>query len=145
MNLSKNAIKHLIPVTFISTLTAITIMGGSVLAQEKGAERLLNLQRSSASRVVTGEHHGAMSCPKCKDVAVLTSDAKAKGGEALISGGRPTKAIARHQCGTCATTLKTEAQGKASQTVAQHFCASAGMSAMSGCSSNGKASPTPVR
>lgn len=133
MNLSNNTTKALVRVTFISTLTALAILSGSVMAQEKGAERLLNLQRTSQPSVVSATKHGAMPCPKCKDVAILTSDAMAKGGEALNTAGRPTKAVTQHQCNSCATILKTTGQGKASQTATQHSCTAPGMSTKSCC------------
>ena len=60
----------------------------AAIAQEKGAEKLMKLNRLPASEDVQAVQHGetvAMSCPKCKDIWVTVMKPTFKGAAARRS------------------------------------------------------------
>ena len=130
--------------TLVAALTGFMLLPISTLAQEKGGERLMKLnrppappkQRADAPKTVP------MSCPKCQDVTMRIPDLSAKGGAVLVAGGRPFKSVVRHQCEGCLTTLATTGHGKAKQQMARHTCTACGADSKSCCDTTGKLAAT---
>lgn len=93
------------------------------LAQEKGAERLVKLQRlntvSEVKKVQAGDTI-VMSCPKCKDTWVKVVQPPGKGGR------QETATVAQHQCPGCATKIETQGAGKQAITTIKHVCKQCG-------------------
>ena len=116
-----------------------------LLAQEKGAERLMNLMRSPAAPMIpsASPKTAPMSCPKCQDVVTQVPDRSAKGAQLLLAGGSATKSVVQHQCEGCSTTLTVVGHGKAKQQVAQHTCTACGADSKSCCSTVANGKPTP--
>ena len=116
-----------------------------LLAQEKGAERLMKLNRPPAAPTSQAAVPKTvpMSCPKCQDVVKQVPDWSAKGGQILMAGGRPTKSVVQHLCEGCSTTLTTVGHGKAKQDIAQHTCTACGAESKSCCSTVAHGKPTP--
>src|ERR1041385_5914699 len=77
-------------------------------AQEKGsakggATRLMQLNAPTATAPVTIPDYKPMSCAQCKDTVITVRDTDTRGAAArtLVSGGAPTKTIAKHLCNAC--------------------------------------------
>lgn len=110
--------------TFVVAVGGLTLLANSVLAQEKGAERLMKLNRlqtvADVQKVEAGDTV-VMSCPKCKDtwITVVQSTGKAV-------NPKETKTVLRHECPGCETKLVTEGAGKQAKNVVKHVCKQCG-------------------
>lgn len=115
-----------------------------LLAQEKGAERLMNLSRRSTAPTTKAAAPKTlpMACPKCQDVVKQVPNMGAKGGQILMAGGRPTISVTVHQCEGCSTIRTTVGHGKAKKDIAQHTCTACGADSRSCCDITGQGSPT---
>jgi hypothetical protein len=111
-------------ITSISLSALIAAVGllnstTAALAQAKGGELLVNVQRSSATPTIqkTKAGHTAMaSCPKCRDEWVAVAQPPGKGGRA------ETAWVAKHQCPTCRTRIEKVGVGKQAVTSVKHVC-----------------------
>jgi hypothetical protein len=134
---------HLTRGTLVVAVAGLAVLGNSALAQEKGAERLVKLNRPAAApkSQAAAPTTAPMPCAKCQDVVQQVPDWSAKGGAVLMAGGQPTKLEVRHLCEGCATAWSTVGHGKAKQDVATHTCTSCGADSKSCCSTakNGRA------
>jgi hypothetical protein len=66
-----------------------------------------------------------MLCVQCKNVYTSVPDIAAKGAEALMALGAPTKTVVTHLCADCKTTIKVVSLGKHSPAdIVNHKCAS---------------------
>jgi hypothetical protein len=76
-----------------------------------------------------------MSCNQCKDTLVTVRDTESKGAgaRALLAGGPPTKAVARHECKGCGTDWIIAGQGKARTNIALHRCTGCGEANLACC------------
>ena len=97
-----------------------------VFAQAKGGQRLLDLSSRQTAPKLEARSVVLMSCSKCKDFSVTQANTEAKGAQALVAGGSPTKIVASHLCKDCQTTIGVTGHGKAKQDVNTHKCASCG-------------------
>lgn len=116
-----------------------------LLAQEKGAARLMDLMRPPAAPTIPAASPRTMpmSCPKCQDVVKRAPDRNAKGAELLLPGGSATTSVVQHLCESCSTTVTTVGHGKAKQDIAQHTCTACGAASKSCCSTVAHGKPTP--
>jgi hypothetical protein len=134
---------HLTRGTLVVAIAGLALLGNSVLAQEKGGERLVKLNRPATGPTsqTAAPTSVPMPCAKCQDVVQRVPDQSAKGGAVLMAGGQPTKLEVRHLCEGCATTWSTVGHGKAKQDLATHTCSSCGADSKSCCSTaqSGKA------
>lgn len=137
--------KNLTHCTVAVVLMGLALLSPAALAQEKGAERLMNLMRPAPAPIYPAASPKTvpMSCPKCQDVVKQVPDLSAKAGEFLLSEGRPTKSVVRHLCEGCSTTVTTVGHGKAKKDIAQHTCTSCGADSKSCCSTAANGKPTP--
>lgn len=129
---------------FAIIVTGLGFLTTGAVAQEKGAERLMKLNRppAAAMRQPAESKTVPMSCPKCQDVVKQVPDRSAKGGQILMAGGRPTKPVVQHLCEGCSTTLSVVGHGKAKQQVAEHTCTSCGADSKSCCATTKDGKPT---
>jgi hypothetical protein len=130
--------------TLAITLAGLGLLANAVLAQEKGAERLIKLNRPSTAPTSQGEAPKTvpMSCAKCQDMVKQVPDWSAKGGQILKAGGIPTKSVVQHLCEGCSTKLSVVGHGKAKQQVTQHTCTAGGADGKSCCSTVENGKPT---
>jgi ribosomal protein S27E len=107
----------------MTNLTVLALAGFAFTltsqAELKGGERLA--QRPAPAAASAGFE--AMSCPGCKDATVNVPDINAKGGSVLVAGGIPVKAVATHQCASCASVTAKTGGGKHSPYTVKHICA----------------------
>ena len=120
---------------------AMVGLASVVQAQEKGAERLMKLQRLNTPADVQKVDAGdtiVMSCPKCKDTWVTVVE---QTGKAV--NPQEKKSVLRHECPGCATKIVTEGVGKQAKSVVKHTCKQCGSEDMSCCVMKKGAGPTP--
>ena len=110
-------------------LFAVTTGAGS--AQEKGSAKggatmLLQLNTPKATAPITLPDYKPMPCAHCKDrvIALRDSDTRGAGARTLVSGGAPTKRIAKHLCNACSNDWVVSGHGKMTTFLAVHTCAS---------------------
>ena len=116
--------QYLTRATFVVAVAGLAFLPTGALAQEKGAEHLMKLQRlntvADVQKVDTGDTI-VMSCPKCKDVWITVVE---NTGKAV--NPKETKTVLRHQCPGCETKLVTEGVGKQAKNVVKHVCKQCG-------------------
>ena len=105
-------------------LAMVVGMTGTALAQQKGAERLVQLQNLKTLQDLQSVEVGdtlVMSCPKCKDstATVVEKTFKAANPEEL-------KATSFHLCPSCDTKVVTTGIGKAAKDMLVHTCKTCG-------------------
>ena len=115
----------------VISLSAIIVVCASASAadQVKGAQKLVELQPIRTAEDVGAIGPGdmlVMACPKCKDVWVTYADTTAKGGQALVAKGTPTKTVVQHACPSCGATIEAKGHGKAKKEVITHICTKCG-------------------
>lgn len=108
----------------VLALTAVAWLPSQALAQEKGATKLMKLNRletnADVEKLETGDTV-VMSCPKCKDTWITVVEKPMKG-----AGVTESKTMARHECPGCESKLVTEGVGKQATTKVQHTCKKCG-------------------
>jgi hypothetical protein len=96
------------------TVAAAVALPSVLLAQEKGAQKLLGLKSAKAAPAAEA---AVMSCPKCKDSYVTVLDKSIRGANA-----NQKATVVVHGCPTCDTKLTTKGVGKAATDVVSHSC-----------------------
>jgi len=101
------------------------------LAQEKGAQKLMQLQKIDSVKALQTVDAGdtiIMSCPKCKDTyaTVVEKTFKAASPEQLTK-------VPIHLCPVCETKVVVKGQGKAAESVLVHTCKTCGSKDVSCC------------
>ncbi|MHB1309841.1 MAG: hypothetical protein ACYDC1_10825 [Limisphaerales bacterium] len=107
--------RRIILVAFAS----LALLATTAMAQEKGGELLLKLQRLSTPADIQKVEPGdsiVMSCPECKDIWVKVIQPPGKGGRKEFA------IIARHQCPGCSNKFVTEGAGKDARLKIAHVC-----------------------
>lgn len=97
---------------------------GTALAQQKGAERMMQLQQVKTVQDLQTIEKGdaiVMSCPKCKNSTVTVVEQTFKG-----SSPEQLKSVMIHLCPTCSTKIVTKGHGKQKKDVLVHTCNSCG-------------------
>lgn len=136
----KNIGNHLARAALIVAVAGLALLTNTVAAQEKGAERLMKLQRLNTPADVQKVEAGdtiVMSCPKCKDTWVKVVQPMGKGGR------QETANIQRHECPGCDTKIVTAGVGKQAKNVVKHTCKQCGSEDVSCCVMKKGAGPTP--
>lgn len=116
--------RNLTRALLVSAVFGLAFLPAVALAQEKGAERLVKLNRLNSVAEVQKVEPGdtvVMSCPRCKDTWIKVVE---KTGKA--TNPQHTKAVLRHECPGCETTLVTEGVGKQAKNVVKHVCRQCG-------------------
>ena len=114
---------------------------GSALAQEKGAEKLIQLKPVKTVGDLQALEVGdtiVMSCPKCKDTyaTVVEKTFKAVNPEEL-------KTVTIHLCSACETKVVTKGHGKQAKEVLVHTCKACGSKDAFCCVMKKGSGPTP--
>jgi hypothetical protein len=126
--------------TLLLALAALAWLPVTGFAQEKGAERLMKLNRlnnvADVQKVQAGDTI-VMSCPKCKDTWAKVVQPMGKGGR------QETASVQRHACPGCDTKIVTEGVGKQAQNKVLHTCKQCGSEEASCCVMKKGAGPTP--
>ncbi len=112
---------------------ALSLITVSAQTQVKGGEKLLQLNGSAFTTIVSPGAYKPMSCPKCQDISSNVRDLTAKGASTLMANGAPVKTVVSHGCRSCKTTTATVGVGKHTTTAASHTCASCGSVSMACC------------
>jgi len=126
--------------TLVVAVAGLALFTSGALAQEKGAERLMKLQRLNTPRDVQKVEAGdtiVMSCPKCKDTWVTVVEQTGKAAKP-----HETKAVLRHECPGCNTKIVTDGVGKQAQNKVVHTCSHCGSTEATCCVMKKGAGPT---
>jgi hypothetical protein len=112
-------------------VAALVTAPTTVVAQEKGAQKLIQLKPVKTVEDLQKLDAGdtiIMSCPKCKDsyATVVEKTFKAVKPEEL-------KTVKIHLCDACDTKLVTKGHGKAAKDVLVHTCKTCGSKDVSCC------------
>jgi hypothetical protein len=105
----------------VAALFALPVAG---IAQEKGAEKLVKLNRIQTTDNLQAVKPGdtiVMSCPKCKDIWVTVGEPAFKG-----AGAKQERVVKQHQCPGCGSERVTTGHGKAKTTEIVHVCKACG-------------------
>lgn len=130
----------LIRATFLVAVAGLAFLASSALAQEKGAERLMKLQRLNTPADVQKVEAGdtiVMSCPKCKDTWVTVVEQTGK-----AANPQEKKSVLRHECPGCNTKIVTQGVGKQAQNKVVHTCTHCGSDEATCCVMKKGAGPT---
>jgi hypothetical protein len=125
----------------LGVVTAWALLSGSLTAQEKGAERLLKLQRVTAVADVQKVEPGdtmAMPCPKCKDTWVTVAE---KTGKAV--NPQEKRRVLRHECPGCQTRIVTDELARPPKDKVVHTCRNCGITDAYCCAPQKGAGATP--
>jgi hypothetical protein len=112
----------------IAAITVITLTPSLLIAQEKGAARLMKLNPAPAPQQTVPTDIKPMSCAKCQDSYTTVTNRTAKG-----ANPEEVKTVVKHQCPTCSTFIKTEGAGKNAKNVLAHTCNSCGSTDVACC------------
>ena len=127
---------------FIAALAIAGLMAlpTFVFAQEKGAEKLMQLQKINTVEALQSVEAGdtiIMSCPKCKDTYATVVEKSFKGATP-----DQLKQVPIHLCPTCETKIVTKGQGKAVVNTVVHTCKTCGSKEVSCCVMKKDGGPT---
>ena len=113
---------------FITAIAALALLPSLGLAQEKGATKLMKLQTVQDLQQVQAGDTILMSCPKCQDTfaTVVTKPMKGMQPDEI-------KAVVKHLCPTCTSTIQTVGTGKQATDKLVHTCNSCGSPDASCC------------
>ena len=103
-------------------------VGDDGIAASPKVRQMLNERNAATAPAVAAAP--AMACPKCADVRTSVANPQAKTGELLA--GTANKAVVKHTCSACQTTMSLQGEGKAKHQVATHTC-SADVPKPAGC------------
>jgi hypothetical protein len=112
----------------IAAIAALALIPSLVMAQEKGATKLMKLNSvQDLQQVETGDTI-LMSCPKCKDTYATVTTRTLKG-----ASPEEIRTVVKHLCPNCSTTIKTEGVGKNAKDKLVHTCNSCGSADVACC------------
>lgn len=121
----------------IATLMTLPSTG---IAQPKGAERLLKLNRPATPAALQSDRAGAPAprlCPRCTDTWVKVTTPAFKGAHP-----RETHLVKQHACPGCGTERITTGHGKNRTTDILHVCTTCGSTGRNGGALEGSGEPT---
>lgn len=117
--------------TIIVAVATLSFLASHGMAQEKGGERLMKLQRLNTVADVQKVEAGdtiVMSCPKCKDTWVTVVQPTGK-----VAKPTESKSVMRHACPGCNTKIVTQGVGKQAENKVVHVCKQCGSEEVSCC------------
>ena len=115
-------------ILLLATVAALSLFSSPVLAQEKGATKLLPLRSADNLEQVEAGDSIVMSCPKCKDTYVTKVTKSMRG-----MTPDEVKIESMHMCPTCETTIKTTGMGRNAKNKLVHTCNMCGSTDVSCC------------
>jgi hypothetical protein len=121
----------------LATIAALALIPSLSMAQEKGATRLMKLQKVEDLQQVEAGDTILMSCPKCQDTyaTVVTKSMKGMQPDQINT-------VVKHLCPTCSTSIKTEGTGKNAVNKLVHTCNSCGSDQVTCCLMKKDGGPT---
>ncbi len=99
--------------------------------------RLLPIRTTQDLQQIEDGDSILMSCPKCKDTYVSVVIKSPKGSQP-----DETRAMLKHLCPTCETTIKTEGSGKNAKNKLVHTCNTCGSTKVTCCLMKKNGGPT---
>ena len=96
------------------TVAAAVTLPTAMMAQEKGAQKLLGVK---VAKSAPADSAAVMSCPKCTDNYVTVVDKSIRGANA-----NQKSTVVAHGCPTCDTKVTTKGVGKTATDVVSHSC-----------------------
>jgi hypothetical protein len=124
MSIRNYLIRSLISTSLALTVAVVVGSTDTALAQQKGAEKLVQLQKVKTVQDLQSIEKGdmiVMSCPKCKDTAATVAEQTFKSAT-----GEQLKTTTIHLCPTCSTKIVTEGNGKQAKDMLVHTCNACG-------------------
>lgn len=112
----------------IVAVAALALVPSLVMAQEKGATRLMKLNTVQDLQQIEAGDTILMSCPKCQDTYATVATRTLKG-----ANPEEIKTVVKHLCPNCSTSIKTEGVGKNAKNKLVHTCDSCGSTDVSCC------------
>jgi hypothetical protein len=109
----------------------LTPLFGTARAEQKGAERLLQLNQVATTRNLQPAKPGdalSMTCPKCKDKTTAVVEQTFKTGHP-----REIRSVTTHLCNGCDTKTVTLGQGKTQTSQVVHTCTESSRQVASCC------------
>jgi hypothetical protein len=106
------------------SIAALLVLPSFANAQDKGAEKLMKLNRIATPADIQAVQPGdtiVMSCPKCKDTWVTVVEPTFK-----AASPTETHVVKQHQCPGCGSERVTTGHGKAKTTQIVHVCKACG-------------------
>ena len=123
--------------TLVVAVAGLALLANRAVAQEKGAERLLNQQHLNAPAGMPTADASHLSCPKCQDKAVTVVENTGKAAHP-----REIKTVLRHECPGCNTKIVTVGTGKQAQDQVVHTCKNGGSEKANCCATKKSALST---
>jgi len=124
----------------VLTIAGLMALPTFTFAQEKGAQKLMQLQKIDSVKALQSVDAGdtiIMSCPKCKDTYATVVEKSFKGATP-----DQLKQVPIHLCPTCETKIVTKGQGKAVVNTVVHTCKTCGSKEVSCCVMKKDGGPT---
>ena len=114
----------------------MSLSSGAADAPGKGAERLMQfgapspVREASATRPAADTHS---NCGSCLTVTTSRASDTAKGGEVLLTRGKPITLVSAHGCDGCSTSIGVKGFGKFKTQTATHGCTKQMLASVSCC------------
>jgi coenzyme F420-reducing hydrogenase gamma subunit len=124
MNTRNFLVRNILCTGLVLAITVALGSTGAALAQQKGAEKLVQLQQVKTVQDLQSVEKGdmiVMSCPKCKDTAATVVEQTFKG-----ASPQQLKTTTIHLCPSCSTKIVTKGHGKQTTDVLVHTCNTCG-------------------
>ena len=141
MKMARTVGRYLVVASLALVVVGILFAPGTAWAQQKGAEKLVQLKPVKSVKDLQALDVGdtlAMSCPKCKDTWTTVV-------EKTFKAAKPTelKTMVIHLCDSCETKIVTKGRGKQARDVLVHTCKTCGSKDAFCCVQKKGAGPTP--
>lgn len=126
--MKKQLFKCLIGSSIALAVAAFAALPNQALAQEKGAQRLMKIQKVEDLQKLDAGDIIVMSCPKCKEsyAQVVEQTYKTVKPEEL-------KDVTLHLCSSCDTKIATSGVGKQAKDTLVHTCKTCGSEDVTCC------------
>ena len=124
MNIRNLCVRNVLCASLVAAITAVLGSNDAALAQQKGAEKLVQVQQIKTVQDLQTIEKGdmiVMSCPKCKDTAATVVERTFKGATV-----EQLKTTPIHLCPTCSAKIVTKGHGKQAKDVLMHTCSTCG-------------------
>jgi hypothetical protein len=125
-------------ILLIAAIATLALLPNLTMAQEKGATRLMKLQKVEDLQQVETDDTIVMSCPKCKDTYSTMVKKPMKGMQP-----DEVRTEVKHLCPTCTTSIKTEGVGRNAVNKLVHTCNACGSEKVTCCLMKKDGGPTP--
>jgi hypothetical protein len=128
MKTVKNICQCIVVASLALAVGGLISAPASAQAQQKGAEKLLQVKTVQDLQSIDAGDKIVMSCPKCKDTYVTVVEKSFKG-----ANQNELKTMKVHLCSACETKWLTKGHGKTATQVMVHTCKACGSTDVSCC------------